>query len=335
MDPQQQNNGFGPLPQRRGESAKAFATLLALVPAIACVMAVFIAQDKGVIKEYIFISIYGIGRLMLSFIIGKVIQKICQLWEERRHRHTRYNGNWKKVLRSTFAFRSGDAVFSFVTVFLLALSYALQLESTTFSHLDYQFWILCLNSCWVALLFFAVGCQEPSIAEVSRINERENKNVADGLAWGYYFAYLKSVLPKLAEQIGTSEEYRYKISRKKLYILIPKDCNTFKRMEDADSRIKADGNLNPYEVYRAGTRRVYKLAVHSIQFAGEEEPYYLVMEYATTLMTLNEMSRNPEAGLSRQQRDEQVLFLILLVLVQLTLCKIIIHDFSIYFRQST
>ena len=166
MDPQQQNNGFGPLPQRRGESAKAFATLLALVPAIACVMAVFIAQDKGVIKEYIFISIYGIGRLMLSFIIGKVIQKICQLWEERRHRHTRYNGSWKKVLRSTFAFRSGDAVFSFVTVFLLALSYALQLESTTFSHLDYQFWILCLNSCWVALLFFAVGCQEPSIAEV-------------------------------------------------------------------------------------------------------------------------------------------------------------------------
>ena len=334
MDPQQQNNGFGPLPQRRGESAKVFAKWLVLVPAIACAMAVYIAQDKGVIKDYMFISIYGIGRLMLSFIIGKVMQKICQLWEERRHRHTRYNGSWKKVLRSTFAFRSGDAVFSFVTVFLLVLSYVLQLECTTFSHVDYQFWILCLNSCWVALLFFAVGCQQPSIVEVSRINERENKNVADGLAWGYYLAYLRAVLPKLGEQIGKSDEYRYKISRKKLFILIPKNCYTFQRMEDADSRIKAAGTLKPYETYRAGTKRVYKLAVHSIQFANEEEPYYLVMEYATTLMTLNEMSRNAEARLSREQRDEQVLFLILLVL-QLTLCKIIIHDFSIYFRQST
>ena len=313
MDPQQQNNGFGPLPQRRSESAKDFAfKLLVLVPAIACVMAVFIAQDEGVIKDYMFFSIYGTGRLMLSFIIDKVMLKICQLWEERRHRHTRYNGSWKKVLRSTFAFSSTDSFFSIATVFLLVLSYILQPECSTFSHVDYQFLIFCLNSCWVALLSFAVGCRVPSILEVSRINERENKNVADGLAWGYYFAYLKAVLPKLNEQIGKSEEYRYKISRKKLYILIPKNCYTFQRIQDADSRVTVAGNLEPFELYRAGTKRVYKLTVHSIQFAGEVEPCYLVLEYATTLMTLNEMSRNAEAGLSREQRDEQVLFLILL-----------------------
>ena len=312
MDPQQQNNGFGPLPQRRGESAKTFAKFVVVVPAIVCFIAVFIAQDKGVIKDYVFFSIYGTGRLLLSFIIGKVMQKVCQLWEERRHRHTRYNGSWKKVLKSTFAFSSGDSFFSFVTVFLVVLSYVFQLECATFSHMDYQFWILCLNSCWVALLSFAVGCREPSIVEVSRINERENKNVADGLAWGYYFAYLKSVLPKLDELIGKSEEYRDKISRKKLYILIPKNCYSFQRIEDADSGVTVAENLEPYEVYRAGTKRVYKLTVHRIQFAGEAEPCYLVLEYATTLMTLNEMSRNAEAGLSREQRDEQVLLLILL-----------------------
>jgi len=312
MDPQQQNNGFGPLPQRRGESAKAFAQLLVLVPAIACVIAVFIAQDNGVIEDYLFFSIYGTSRLMLSFIIGKVMQNICQLWEERRHRHTRYNGSREKVLRSTFAFSSGDSFFSLVTVILLVVSYVKRLECTTFSHVDYQFLILCLNSCWVALLSFAVGCREPSILEVSRINESENKNVADGLAWGYYFAYLKAVLPKLDEQIGKSEEFRYKISRKKLYILIPKSCHIFKRIEEADSRVTLAGNLEPFEIYRAGTKREYKLFVHSIQFVGEAEPCYLVLEYATTLMTLNEMSRNSEAGLSREQRDEQVLFLILL-----------------------
>ena len=309
MDPQQQMNGFGPLPKRRGEFAKGFAKLSVLVPAIACIMAVFIVQDKGAVKDGMFFSIYGTGRLMLSFIIGKVMLKICQFCEEMRHRHTRYNGSLKKVLGSTFAFSSGDSFFSFVTVFLLVLSYVLQLGCTTFSHVDNQFWILCLNSCWVALLSFAVGCREPSILEVSRINERENKNVADGLAWGYYFAYLKVVLPKLDEQIGKSEEYRDKISRKKLYILIPKNGYIFPSIQEADSRVTVAKKLT-FTIDRAGTPRTYTLTVHRIQFASETEPCYLVLEYCTTLMTLYEM--NTEAGLSREQRDEQVLFLILL-----------------------
>ena len=267
---------------------------------------------KELPKTTCFFSIYGTCRLLLSFIIGKVMQKLCQFGEEARHRHTRYNGSWKKLLGSTFAFSSGDSILFSVTLFLLAVSHVLQLECTTFSNVDVQFGIFCLNSCWVALLSIAVGCREPSIVEVSRINERESKNVADGLAWGYYFAYLKSVLPKLDEQIGKSEEYRDKISRKKVYILIPKNCYTWQRIEDADSRVKVAGTLMPFEIYRAGTKRTYKLTVHSIQFAGEAEPCYLVLEYATTLMTLYEMSREAEAGLSAEQRDEQVLFLILL-----------------------
>ena len=314
MDPQQENNGFGPLPERRGKSAKAFAKVLVFVPAIACVMAVFIAEDKEVINYVFFFPIYVSGRLLLSFLIGKVMQKICLLWEEKRHKQTRYSGSWMKVLKSTLEFSSGDTTFLCVTVLLLLASHVLQLESTTFSRVDYQFWLLCLNSCWVALLSFAAGCREPSTAEVSRINERENKNVADGLAWGYYLAYLKIVLPKLDEQIGNSEEYRDKIKSKKLYILVPKDCYAFPKIHDADSRVTADGNLEPYETYRAGTMRVYKHTVHRIQYTDEAEPCYLVLEYATTLMTLFEMRRDTDAGLSREQKDEQVLFLILLLI---------------------
>ena len=308
MDPQQWFNGFGPLPQRRGEFAKGFAILSVLVLAITCVMAVFIVQDKAAVKDGMLFSIYQTGRLMLSFIIGKVMQKICQFCEEVRHWHTRYNGNLKKF-GSAFAFSSGDSIFSFVTVFLLVLSHVLQLGCTTFSHVDYQFWILCLNSCWVALLSFAVGCREPSILEVSRVNERENQNVADGLAWGYYFAFLKVVLPKLDEQIGKSVRYRDKISRKKLYILIPKNGYIFPTIQDADSRVTVAETLK-FTIYRAGTPRTYTLTVHSIQLASETEPCYLVLEYCTTLMTLYEM--NTQAGLSREQRDEQVLLLILL-----------------------
>jgi len=89
------------------------------------------------------------------------------------------------IFKSTFTFSYGDNVFFSVTVVLLVISHALQLECSTFSHVDSQFGLLVLNSCWVALLSIAAGCREPSIVELSRINERENKNVADGLAWGY------------------------------------------------------------------------------------------------------------------------------------------------------
>ena len=125
-------------------------------------------------------------------------------------------------------------------------------------------------------------------------------------------SHLKIVLPKLHEQIDKSEEYCGKIKNKKIYILVPKDCSTFPNIHEADPRVTADGKLEPYEVYRAGTKRVYNYIVHSIQRTAEEEPCYIVLEYATTLMTLYEMSMYTNSGLSSQQRDEQVLFLILL-----------------------
>ena len=313
MDLQQENNGFGPIPKRRGEYAKVSAGLVVVAIAIACVIASLV-PDK-VVKDYaLFFPIFVTGRLLLSFVIGKVMQKACQFVEELRHKKDRYNGNKMNVFISTFTFSYGDYVLFFVTVVLLVISQALQLECSTFSHVDGQFGLLILNSCWVALLSIAAGCREPSKVEISRINERENKNVADGLAWGYYLAHLKIVLPELDKQIDKSEEYRDKIKSKKLYILVPKNCNIFQRIQDADSRVKADGNLEPYETYRAGTKRVYKHIVYRIQYEDEEAPCYLVVEYATTLMTLYEMPRKTptEAGLSSDQKNEQVLFLILL-----------------------
>ena len=126
--------------------------------------------------------------------------------------------------------------------------------------------------------------------EVPPINEKENKNVVDGLAWSYYFGYLKLVLPKLDEQIGKSEEYRYKTLRKKLYILLPKNCYTFETIDKADPRVTIVGNLEPYEMNRAGIlKRVYRHTVHRIKMplpdGVEDEPYFLVLEYATPLLS--------------------------------------------------
>ena len=145
--------------------------------------------------------------------------------------------------------------------------------------------------------------------EVSEINERENKNVADGLAWSYYFGYLKLVLPHLEGQIGKSD-YKYKITKKKLFILLPKNCYTYATIEEADPRITVAGNLPSYDINRGGIlKRSYKHTVHKIEISGpdgEVNEYHVVLEYATPLMSLFDMSEHTECGLSRQERDEQV-----------------------------
>ena len=153
-----------------------------------------------------------------------------------------------------------------------------------------------------------VGAGELSSVETSEINEREQENLADGLAWGYYFGYLKLVLPKLEEQIAKSEQFRYKITMKKLFILLPQEGFTEDNIEDADDRVKWDGNLPEYKRNRGGIKaRSYKHAVHRIEMPrpdGGVDEYHFVLEYATPLMTLYDMSEH--AALSRQERDHQV-----------------------------
>ena len=313
----QTNNGFGPLFDRRGEYATVTAVGILLLAVLFYVIVAVVAQDKQENKVDTHFFIYATGRLLLSFVIGKILQKGCLLGEESFHLKTRYSGSPWKLLKSTFAFEFGDYLLSFLSLCLLLLALVLEVDCTTFCGLKY-FGLFCLNSVWVALLSSIVGCRKPSMVEISKINERGNKNVADGLAWSYYFGYLQLVLPELNERIRKSERYCGKISSEKLYILLPKNCYAFETIDKADRRVTIDGNLEPYKINRAGIlERTYKHTVYSVMMPRsdrnrENEPYLLLVEYATPLMTLYDMSKSSEAGLSREQRDEQVLFLILL-----------------------
>ena len=117
------------------------------------------------------------------------------------------------------------------------------------------------------------------------------------------------VLPKLVDNIGQSN-FRYDITEKRLFILIPKNCFTYNEIKNADGRIKSAGNLEAYETHRGGiSKRRYQHTVHRIEMPrpdGEVDKYYVVLEYATPLMSLCDMSQHSECGLSRQERDEQV-----------------------------
>ena len=311
MDPQQQNNGFGPLSKPRGKKALLAALIVIVISgALHVRMAVVHATaDETQSKDKLHFLVFGTALLILSLVLGELVRRMCLVFEEIQHKQARYEGSWKKVFTSTFSFRYGRSILIVTVVSLLILSYALYEQCDTFYRSDYAI-LFSLNCFLVPQLLFLAGFRELSIVEVSQINERENKNVADGLAWSYYFGYLKLVLPHLEDQIAKTDDFRYKISQKKLFILLPKTCFTWDKIVDADPRVKCVGNLKDREINRGGIKkRSYKHTVHLIEMPrpdGKIDKYHVVLEYATPLMSLYDMSENAECGLNRQQRDEQV-----------------------------
>ena len=307
MNRQQENNGFGPLSEPRGK-----ASLLAalLVVAFCAVVHLKIAHSTGNQQgrdEFVFLLFIS-ALLTLSLAFSEVVRRVCLGIEEIRHKQTRYKGSWMKVFNSTFAFKYGRAILVVGVASFLIVSSALYRDCDTFCRAEYAIFFS-LNCFLAPQLLFLVGLRQLSSVEVSQINEKENKNVADGLAWSYYFGYLKLVLPHLEEQIGKSE-YKYNITQKKLFILLPKSCYTYDTIVEADPRIKVAGNLDSYDINRGGIlKRSYKHTVHRIEVPrldGEIDNYYVVLEYATPLMSRYDMSQHGECGLSRQERDEQV-----------------------------
>ena len=221
---------------------------------------------------------------------------------------------WKGVFKTIFTFENGRCILVTAILSAVILCYQLYEQYEVFSRPEFA--ILFFLNCFVVPQFlFLVGLRQLSPVETAHLNEKENKNVADGLAWGYYFGYLKLMLPRLEEQIAKSEQFRYQIREKKLFILLPKTCFIHDNIVDADERVKWAGNLPEIKRSSGGIKdRNYKDAVHEIEKPhpdGTVEKYHFVLEYATPLKTLYAMSEHADAFLNREERDHQVgLFLL-------------------------
>ena len=154
--------------------------------------------------------------------------------------------------------------------------------------------------------------------EISHLNETKNKHVADGLAWSFYFGYLKLIRAGLPDTINNAQgpdyhindvDFREKLSAQKLFIIIPKDCWCNEKFVEVDKRITAVSSLPSQKLNRAGVlERVYKNTLYCIQLEGKP-PEYVIMEYATPLLTIYDMSRESDAALDKNDVNEQaVLF---------------------------
>ena len=301
---QQENNGFGPLFKRRGKTA-----IVASAIAVVIIGAMLFFTVKGKEKEFPS-PVFTVALQTLSVVLGETIRRLFLLSEEFRHRHSRYQGKWKRVFQEVFPFNYCKRVLvaAIVSTFIVCC-HQLYERYELLSRPDFVI-LFFLNSFLVGQLLFLVGLRQLSPVETSDLIEKENKNVADGLAWGYYFGYLKLVLPKLKDQIGKSELFRYEITKKKLFILVPKTCFICDDIAWADPRVKWVGNLPELKVSRGGIKeKIYKHSVHKIEMPrpdGEVERYHVILEYARPLMNLYDMSQHADAPFDRKEQDHQV-----------------------------
>jgi transmembrane protein 173 len=310
----EENNGFGPIYEPRGQRSMYFSGFILVL----YLGFTFFLERKNESLRSWHVYLFAFGFSVFAVLIGEAVRRFCLFTEEYRHLDARYEGSFKKVVYTSFGFKNGTVVCLLAGMVIVIAVVFCSVNDWTSFNFDYMRLFL-LNALFMPIFVFMFGLREPSRVEYSQNSEKENKNLADGLAWSFYFGYLKFVLPALAAQINATEMYRYKIEVQKLFIVLPKNCQVFEKISNDDSDpnklVEDVGNLAPLKKNRGGIQdRVYKHTVHCIK---EKKPngevkklHYCVMEYATPLMTLHDMSIGPNIVLSEQEKDQQVVLFI-------------------------
>jgi transmembrane protein 173 len=228
------------------------------------------------------------------------------MFEEYFHLYTRYGGSKRKMFSACFSDISFRAVFFATLVAFVIIGSTLLSQGMEYFKFEYIEIILSGVGC-STLVLYLLSLNTLSRVQISSLMENNNRLVANGLAWYYYFGYLKIILPKLHERIAESE-WRDKLSSKKLFILMPRNCWAYGKLPDEaeDGKIElAEGGGIEMDVTRLGiSKRSYRNNVYKIKIDGCE-PLHVLAEYATPLCSLYDMSHSAEANLSVEDRDEE------------------------------
>ena len=168
-----------------------------------------------------------------------------------------------------------------------------------------------------SLVMYVIGAKKLAQAEMSHLTETENKNIADGLAWSYYYGYLKLVLPHLQETVEKAvapdfavgdDDMCSAIKVRKLFIIISKNCSCYSGLIEADKdHIKSAGRLPAFYMTRAGVElRPYQHSLYRVEAKGKPA-IHVILEFATPLLAMNDMSEDKISHFSKEDRNTQVM----------------------------
>ena len=314
------NYGFGPIPEKRKQRAAYVSAFLSFVIMVVLLgtftkptveleavaetnssSTLVICETKN---KYYHIGIFIWALNLVGIIFGQFTNRLCLIFEEYFHLYTRYNGSVMNMLKACFSDISFKAVL-FAAIFACVIIVSTLLsQGVEYFKLEYIEIILSgIGS--GSLVLYLLSLDTLSRVQISSLMENNNRLVANGLAWSFYFGYLKIILPDLQQRISESP-WAEKLSSKKLFILLPSDCYAFGKLSEEDDAIERAGDdaMIEYDCERAGVfKRSYRNVVYNLNKGGK--PLYILVEYATPLCSLFDMSHSAEANLSAEDRDEQ------------------------------
>ena len=319
------NHGFGPIPERRQKRAAYVSIGMSFITMVVLLGTFTKPKDElqvvegnttiHVLREgemvckkndqsyHVGIFIWSLN--LIGIILGEFVNRLCLMFEEYFHLYTRYNGSKVKMFSACFSDISFRAVFFATLVAFIIIASTLFSQGTGYFKFEYIEIILSgVGSS--TLVLYLLSLDTLSRVQISSLMENNNRLVANGLAWSYYFGYLRLILPTLQERISQSE-WRDHLSSKKLFILLPRDCWAYGKLSDEDESIELfeDGYIG-FHIARAGVaKRSYQNNVYKIDVGGSHSPLYVLAEYATPLCSMYAMSHSAEANLSVEDRDEQ------------------------------
>ncbi len=314
------NHGFGPIPEKRKKRAALLSVALSFV--IMVVLLGGFTQPKSKLyvtnmskteddemvckkddRQYYHVGVFIWSLNLTGVILGELMNRFCLMFEEYFHIYTRYSGNKKKMFDACFSDISFRAVmFGFLVAFII-ISTTLLSQGT--DYFKYEYIEIMLSGVGSgSFVIYLLNLDTLSRVQISSLMENNNRLVASGFAWSYYFDYLKIILAVLYDEVENSE-WRDILSSKKLFLLLPRDCYAYGSLSREDSNIEiVPGSVIEHRAYRGGVSRVYRLNVYKINRTNNC-PLYVLAHYASPLCCVYDMSCSADVKLSREDGDVQ------------------------------
>lgn len=241
--------------------------------------------------------------------LGEIIKRVFVFCAELRFINSRYDGRILFVVQQSFCTKS-NIPFLTLPILVAMLTYMnLHGDGMLLVWRILQTKWNCIIIVTTSTIAHLLRLSDPTRSEMSRVMEEQKLNVGHGFAWSYYFGYLRLIIPGLQSRMESWKKdidtTRKCVVVPKLYILIPKSCYCPPSITAADPQLKVAGVTPSFVANRAGNqRREYKNTVYC--FESDKTDYYCLVEYATPILSLYEMSNSEEAGLSSFERLQQM-----------------------------
>ena len=221
----------------------------------------------GKAKKLTFSWLFTVALVLLGVEFGTLVDPLSRLAEECRHRHERYGGSWRKMIKACGILQCRILFMLLLTITLIIPFFVLDRLSIDRSHLVYVF-----TGVGIGPLMQLLDLNIESEVYLSTFLEEKGMNMANVLGWSYYFTNLKPAAEMFVRK--TKLGHHAKLSLDKLLLLIPLDYSTTDDLQQIDSHVKlspsehSDEHSFHYSLYRlltAGEQRDGYFAIHYVQ----------------------------------------------------------------------